>query len=38
MSCDVITAVLFKGEDTGCTERGEINHRYSYGNVEYVEK
>jgi hypothetical protein len=33
MSCDVITAVLFTIEDTGCVKRGEINP-----NVEYVEK
>jgi hypothetical protein len=38
MSCDVITAVLFKGEDSGCMKRGEINRRSSYGNVKYVEK
>jgi len=36
MSCAVITAVLFKGEDTGCMKRGEINPPSSYGNVEYV--
>ena len=34
MSCDVITAMLFKGEDTGCTDSGEINRRSSYGNME----
>jgi hypothetical protein len=38
MSCDVITAVLFEGEDSGCTESREINPRSSYGNVECVEK
>jgi hypothetical protein len=32
MSCDVITAVLFKEEDTACMKRGEINPRFSYGN------
>jgi hypothetical protein len=31
MSCVVITAVLFKGEDSGCVKRGEINPRSSYG-------
>jgi len=25
MTCDVITAVLFTEEDTGCVKRGEIN-------------
>ena len=38
MSRDVITAVLFKGEDTGCTKRGEINPGPSCGNVENVKK
>jgi hypothetical protein len=38
MSCDVITAVLFKGEDSGCMKRGEINRRSAYGNVECVGK
>jgi hypothetical protein len=38
MSCDVITAVLFEGEETACTESREINPRSSYGNVECVEK
>jgi hypothetical protein len=38
MSRDVITAALFKGEDTGCTDRGEIYYQYSYGKVEDVEK
>jgi len=38
MTCDVITAVLFKGEDTGCTKRGEINPRSSYGNMEYIKE
>ena len=38
MTCDVITAVQFKGEDTGCMKRGEINPQSSYGSVEYVKK
>jgi hypothetical protein len=38
MSCDVITAVLFKGEGSDCMKRGEINPRSSSGKVEYVEK
>jgi hypothetical protein len=38
MSSDVITAVLFNGEDTGCMKGGEINPRSAYGNVEYAEK
>jgi hypothetical protein len=38
MSCDVITAVLLKGDDSGCMKRGEIKLPSSYGNMEYVEK
>jgi hypothetical protein len=38
ISCDVTTAVLFQGEDTGCMKGREINPRSSYGKVKYVEK